>query len=195
MVKLGSAEHRLEVSRGKDGIKVWPFERSRKAEPHILRAGWKPGDLVWTGTVDDVPVAVQVRPVLNGFDLAHRGFQARAYVYTEPEAASVGLTEQEARDKGYAVKIGTFQFRTLAKAAAINERDGFVKVVAETRYDELLGVHIIGPHATEIIHECIVALHLESTAEELGRAIHAHPTVSEAIMEAAEGIHGLTIHF
>src|SRR5947209_2527223 len=115
--------------------------------------------------------------------------------YCDPEVASVGLTEAKAKELGYDVKVAKFPFSASGKARILGEEEGFVKVVAETRYDELLGVHIIGPHATEIIHECIVALHLESTAEELGRAIHAHPTVSEAVMEAAEGIHGLTIHF
>ena len=96
---------------------------------------------------------------------------------------------------------GAEEAQRLACSLALNplrilgEEEGFVKVVSETKYDELLGVHIVGPHATEIIHEAIVALHLESTADELGRVIHAHPTVSEAVMEAAECIHGLTIHF
>jgi dihydrolipoamide dehydrogenase len=74
-----------------------------------------------------------------------------ACIYTEPEVAAVGLTEQEAKDKGYDVKTGTFPFRTLAKAAAIAQRDGFVKVVADNKYGEILGVHIIGPHATDLI--------------------------------------------
>ena len=114
--------------------------------------------------------------------------------YCDPEVASVGLTEAKAREAGYDVKTAKFPFTASGKARILGEEEGFVKVVSETKYDELLGVHIIGPHATEIIHEAIVAMHLESTAEELGRAIHAHPTVSESVMEAAEGIHGLTIH-
>ena len=115
--------------------------------------------------------------------------------YCDPEVASVGLTEAKAKELGYDVKVAKFPFSASGKARILGEEEGFVKVVSETKYDELLGVHIVGPHATEIIHEAIVALHLESTAEELGRVIHAHPTVSEAVMEAAEGIHGLTIHF
>jgi dihydrolipoamide dehydrogenase len=115
--------------------------------------------------------------------------------YCDPEVASVGLTEAKAKELGYDVKTAKFPFSASGKARILGEEEGFVKVVSETKYDELLGVHVIGPHATEIIHEAIVALHLESTAEELGRVIHAHPTVSEAVMEAAEGIHGLTIHF
>jgi dihydrolipoamide dehydrogenase len=115
--------------------------------------------------------------------------------YCDPEVASVGLTEAAARKQGYDVKIGKFPFSASGKARIIGEEEGFVKVVGETKYDEILGVHIIGPHATELIAECCVAMQLESTAEELGNTIHAHPTVSEAVMEAAEGVHNLTIHF
>jgi dihydrolipoamide dehydrogenase len=115
--------------------------------------------------------------------------------YCDPEVASVGLTEKRARDEGYDVKVAKFPFSASGKARILGEEEGFVKVISETKYDELLGVHIIGPHATELIAEACVAMQLESTAEELGRTMHAHPTISEAVMEAAEGIHGLTIHF
>jgi dihydrolipoamide dehydrogenase len=114
--------------------------------------------------------------------------------YCDPEVASVGLTEAKAREEGYDVKVAKFPFSASGKARILGEEEGFVKVVSETKYDELLGVHIIGPHATELIAEACVAMQLESTAEELGRTMHAHPTISEAVMEAAEGIHGLTIH-
>jgi dihydrolipoamide dehydrogenase len=114
-------------------------------------------------------------------------------VYTEPEVASVGMTEQEARDKGYPVKIGTFPFRNLGKAMAINQRDGFVKIVADDKYGEILGVHIIGPHATDLIHEAVVSIQLENTVEELMRTIHAHPTLAEAIGQANEDVRGMSI--
>ncbi|HEX8494079.1 MAG TPA: dihydrolipoyl dehydrogenase [Pyrinomonadaceae bacterium] len=114
--------------------------------------------------------------------------------YCDPEVASVGLTESAARKEGYDVKVAKFPFSASGKARILGEEEGFVKIVSETKYDELLGVHIIGPHATELIAEACVAMQLESTAEELGRTMHAHPTISEAVMEAAEGIHGLTIH-
>lgn len=114
--------------------------------------------------------------------------------YCDPEVASVGLTEQKARDEGYDVKVAKFPFSASGKARILGEEEGFVKIVSESKYDELLGVHIIGPHATELIAEACVAMQLESTAEELGNTMHAHPTISEAVMEAAEGIHGLTIH-
>ncbi|MGH9901761.1 MAG: dihydrolipoyl dehydrogenase [Pyrinomonadaceae bacterium] len=114
--------------------------------------------------------------------------------YCDPEVASVGLTEKKARDEGYDVRVAKFPFSASGKARILGEEEGFVKVVSESKYDELLGVHIIGPHATELIAEACVAMQLESTAEELGRTMHAHPTISESVMEAAEGIHGLTIH-
>ncbi len=114
--------------------------------------------------------------------------------YCDPEVASVGLTEAKAREEGFDVKVGKFPFSASGKARILGETDGFVKIVAEKKYDEILGVHIIGPHATELLAEACVAMQLESTADELGRTIHAHPTVSESIMEAAEGVHDLTIH-
>jgi dihydrolipoamide dehydrogenase len=114
--------------------------------------------------------------------------------YCDPEIGSVGLTEAKAREAGYDVVVGKFPFSASGKARIIGEEEGFVKIVSEKKYDEILGVHIIGPHATELIAEACVAMQLESTAEELGRTMHAHPTVSEAVMEAAEGVHGLAVH-
>lgn len=114
--------------------------------------------------------------------------------YCDPEVASVGLTEAKAKEMGYDVKVGKFPFSASGKARIIGEEEGFVKVISEKKYDEILGVHIIGPHATELIAEACVAMQLESTAEELGRTMHAHPTISETVMEAAEGVHGLAVH-
>ena len=114
--------------------------------------------------------------------------------YCDPEVASVGLTEAKAKSAGYDVKVGKFPFSASGKARILGETDGFVKIVAEKKYDEVLGVHIIGPHATELLAEACVGMALETTADELGRIMHAHPTVSESVMEAAEGVHDLTIH-
>lgn len=114
--------------------------------------------------------------------------------YCDPEVASVGLTEEKAKAAGYDVKIGKFPFSASGKARILGETDGFVKIVADKKYDEVLGVHIIGPHATELLAEACVGMALETTADELGRIMHAHPTVSESVMEAAEGVHDLTIH-
>jgi dihydrolipoamide dehydrogenase len=114
--------------------------------------------------------------------------------YCDPEVASVGLTEAKAKEQGFDVKVGKFPFTASGKARILGETDGFVKIVSETKYDEVLGVHIIGPHATELLAEACVGMALETTADELGRIMHAHPTVSESVMEAAEGVHDLTIH-
>lgn len=114
-------------------------------------------------------------------------------VYTEPEVASVGMTEEQAKTAGHSVKVGSFQFRNLGKAMAINQRDGFVKVIAEDKYGEILGVHIVGPHATDLIHEAVVSIQLENTVEELMRTIHAHPTLAEAIAQANEDVRGLSV--
>ena len=117
-----------------------------------------------------------------------------ACTYCDPEIGSVGLTEKEARDRGYDVRIGTFPFGVLGRAKMAGELEGFVKIVADTRYDELLGVHMIGPRATELVAEATVALRTECTVETLIHTIHAHPTFSEAVGEAAHATHGAAIH-
>jgi dihydrolipoamide dehydrogenase len=114
--------------------------------------------------------------------------------YCEPEVASVGLTEAKARERGYDVQVGKFPFTALGKAKIIGKSAGFVKIVREAKYDEVLGVHIIGAHATDLIAEACAVLQLEGTNEELIRTIHAHPTLSEAVMEAAHAAAGAAIH-
>jgi dihydrolipoamide dehydrogenase len=118
-----------------------------------------------------------------------------ACTFSDPEIGSVGLTEAEAARRGYDVKVASFPFSALGRARIAGETEGFVKIVAEAEYDQLLGVHIIGPRATELVNQATTALGLESTVEELMRTIHAHPTLSEAIGEAAHGLHGGTINF
>ena len=114
--------------------------------------------------------------------------------YCDPEIGSVGLTEAEAKQRGFDVQIGTFKFGVLGRAKIAGEIDGFVKIVAEKTYDEVLGVHMIGPRSTELVAEATLALRLECTVEELIRTIHAHPTMSEAVGEAAHAAHGAAIH-
>jgi dihydrolipoamide dehydrogenase len=114
--------------------------------------------------------------------------------YCEPEVASVGLSEEKAKERGYDVAIGKFAFAASGKARILGKASGFVKIVRDKSYDEVLGVHIVGPHATDLIAEACVALQLEATAEELFRTIHAHPTLSEAVMEAGHASHGSPIH-
>ena len=120
--------------------------------------------------------------------------QVPGCTYCDPEIGSVGLTEQKARERGYDVKVGMFKFGILARARIANEVEGFVKIVADKKYDEVLGVHMIGPRATELVAEATLALRLECTVEELIRTIHAHPTMSEAVGEAAHAAHGAAIH-
>jgi dihydrolipoamide dehydrogenase len=114
--------------------------------------------------------------------------------YCDPEIGSVGLTESQAKEAGYDVRTGSFPFKALGRARMAGETDGFVKIVAEKKYDEVLGVHIIGPRATELIAEAVLALRLECTVDELIKTIHAHPTMSEAVGEAAHAAHGAAIH-
>ena len=151
------------------------------ATPWLAHLASKEGIIVVEQIAGQTPEAINMRLVPN-------------CTYCDPEVASVGLTEQKAKEEGYDVKVGKFPFSASGKARILGETEGFVKVIAETKYDEVLGVHIIGPHATELLAEACVAMRLESTADELGKTIHAHPTVSESIMEAAEGVHNLTIH-
>ncbi len=120
--------------------------------------------------------------------------QVPGCTYTDPEVASIGLTEAKAKERGYAVKVGKFNFSVLAKSAMEHTNEGFVKIVSDAKYDEVLGVHLIGPHATELVGQAAAFLRCEATTEEMIRTIHAHPTLSEAIHEAAEAVHGHNIH-
>ncbi len=115
-------------------------------------------------------------------------------VYTSPEVASVGLTQSEAETQGYEVTVGKFNFRPLGKAMAIAEQDGFVKIVAEKKYGEVLGIHMIGAHVTDMIAAGVAALKLEATLEVMAETIHAHPTMAEAMLEAYEDALGHAIH-
>lgn len=114
--------------------------------------------------------------------------------YCSPEVASVGLTEAAAKEKGYDVKAGKFPFAASPKATILGDNEGFVKVISESQYGELLGVHIIGPHATDLIAEAVVALEHEATAESLMHAVHAHPTLSESVAEAAHAAFEMPLH-
>ena len=114
--------------------------------------------------------------------------------YCDPEIGSVGLTEREAKKRGFDVRIGTFPFGVLGRAKMAGEIEGFVKIVADKKYDEVLGVHMIGLRSTELVAEATLALRLECTVEELIRTIHAHPTMAEAVGEAAHAAHGAAIH-
>lgn len=114
--------------------------------------------------------------------------------YCQPEVASMGLTEKAAREKGYDIKVGKFPYTASGKASAIGKNEGLVKLIFDAKYGELLGAHILGPNATEMIAELVTARRLESTGHEIAKTIHPHPTLSEAIMEAAAAAYGEVIH-
>ena len=114
--------------------------------------------------------------------------------YTEPGIGSVGLTEAQARAQGYDVKIGKFPFAANSKASILGQHDGFVKIVSEAKYGEILGVHIIGPEAFELISEGVLAMEAEATVETLTHTIHAHPTIYEAVGEAFNAVYGQAIN-
>ncbi|HEV2464711.1 MAG TPA: dihydrolipoyl dehydrogenase [Acidobacteriaceae bacterium] len=114
--------------------------------------------------------------------------------YTEPQIGSVGLTEVQAKEKGLRVKVGKFPFAGNSKASIVDSHEGFIKVVADAQYGEILGVHIIGPQATELIAEAVTAMELEATVEEMMFTIHAHPTLSEAMLDAFGSVEGLAIN-
>ncbi|ARP43396.1 dihydrolipoyl dehydrogenase [Geobacillus sp. 47C-IIb] len=116
-------------------------------------------------------------------------------IYTRPEAAAVGLTEQEAKAKGYDVKVGKFPFKAIGKALVFGEAEGFVKFIADRNTDDLLGVHMVGPHVTDLISEAGLARVLDAAPWEVAHAIHPHPTLSEALAEAALAVDGRAIHF
>ena len=114
--------------------------------------------------------------------------------YCKPQVASLGYTEAQAKEKGYEIKIGKFPFVANGKALGLNEKEGFVKIIADARYGEILGAHLVGPEVTELLPELALARTWELTTEEIARTVHAHPTLSEALMEAAHGVMGQAIH-
>jgi dihydrolipoamide dehydrogenase len=190
---LGAEEAGLKMDRG--FIVVDPLFRTSvpniSAIGDVITLGGPHYQLAHVSSMEGILAAEriagrQVAPL--NYDHVPRG------TYCEPEIGGVGLTEAEAKAKGYDVQTGLFPFKALARARMAGETDGFVKVVAEKKYDEVLGVHIIGPRATELVAEAVMMLRMECTVEELVNTIHAHPTMSEAVGEAAHAAHGAAIH-
>jgi dihydrolipoamide dehydrogenase len=132
--------------------------------------------------------------VIAGYKSEYDNYAMPSVIFTDPEIASVGLTENEAKDKGFKVKIGKFPFGALGKSMAIGETEGFVKVVTDEETNQLLGLHIVGYDASSLISEGALAIEMGATAEDIALTIHPHPTIPEAIMEAAEASFGKAIH-
>lgn len=114
--------------------------------------------------------------------------------YTEPQIGSVGLTEAQAKEKGLQIKVGKFPFSANSKASIVGQHEGFIKVVADAKYGEILGVHIIGPQATELIAEAVTAIELEATVDDMMFTIHAHPTLAEAMLDGFGSVEGMAIN-
>lgn len=187
---LGLETVGLELDRGR--VPVDGVMRTRVPGVYAI------GDLVATPQLAHVASAEGILAVehLAGLEPHPIDYgRSPSATYSQPEVASVGLTEAAAVEAGYDVKVGRFPFSALGKAAILGETGGFAKVVADSRYGEVLGVHLVGPHATELVSEAVVALTVEATLDELMHAIHPHPTLSEALMEAAHAAAGSPIHF
>jgi dihydrolipoamide dehydrogenase len=117
-----------------------------------------------------------------------------AVIFTSPEMASVGMMADEAKEAGHEVVVGQFPFAASGRAMSLMETEGFVKVVADAKTDEVLGVQMVGPEVTELIAEATLAIEMGATSEDIARTIHAHPTLPEAFMEASEAVHKMAVH-
>ena len=117
-----------------------------------------------------------------------------AVIFTAPEMASVGMSSEECEEKGIETKVGQFPFAASGRAMSLMETEGFCKIISDAKTDEVLGVHMVGPEVTELIAEAALAIEMGATVEDIARTIHAHPTLPEAVMEAAEAVHKMAVH-
>ena len=187
---IGLEKTKIKTDRGFIQVNEW----MQTEEPGIYAIGDIVAglpQLAHTGAMAGMVVAAKIagkyaRPV--------RRDRVPACTYTEPQIGSVGLTEAQAKEKGYTVKVGKFPFSANSKASIVNSHEGFVKVVADAKYGEILGVHIIGPQATELVAEAVTALELEATVEEMMFTIHAHPTLAEALLDGFGSVEGMAIN-
>lgn len=187
---VGIEKTKIEVERG--FVKVDKFMRT--AEPGIYAVGdivMGYPQLAHSGAMEGIVAVTHIagKPA-NPINL----LRIPNATYCHPEIGSVGLTEAKARELGYDVKVGRFPFTANSRASIVGQHEGFIKIVTDAKYGEILGVHIIGPNATELIAESVVALEMECTAEELANIIHAHPTLSEAMLDAANAVFGMAIN-
>ncbi|MDR3749166.1 MAG: dihydrolipoyl dehydrogenase [Acidobacteriota bacterium] len=187
---VGIEKTKIEVERG--FVKVDKFMRT--AEPGIYAVGdivMGYPQLAHSGAMEGIVAVTHIagKPAkpINLLRIPNA-------TYCHPEIGSVGLTEAKARELGYDVKVGKFPFTANSRASIVGQHEGFIKIVTDAKYGEILGVHIIGPNATELIAESVVALEMECTAEELANIIHAHPTLSEAMLDAANAVFGMAIN-
>jgi len=187
---VGLEKTRIQTERGFVKTDEW----MQTAEPGVYAIG----DIV-LGTpqlahVGGMEGIVAVSKIAGKEDKPIDPLKIPNVTYCHPEIGSVGLTEAKAREQGYNVKVGKFPFTANSRASIIGEHEGFIKIVSDAQYGEILGVHIIGPQATELIAEGVTAMELEGTVEDLMWTIHAHPTLAEAMLDASNSVYGLAIN-
>ncbi len=199
LVAVGRAPRTADVGLDKTNIKpdrgfVMTNEWMETTEPGVYAIGDIVGGLPQLAHVGAMAGLVVAAKLAGKYAKAINRTRIPGCTYTDPQIASVGLTEAQAKEKGFQVKVGKFPFVGNSKATIVDAHDGFIKVVADAKYGEILGVHIIGPYATEIIAEAVTALELEATVEEMMFTIHAHPTVAEALLDAFSSVEGMPIN-
>jgi len=187
---VGVEKTKIELERGL--VKV--NEAQETAEPGVFAIGDIVAGLPQLAHVGAMSGMVAVAKIAGRSFRAVRRDRIPGCTYTEPQIGSVGLTEAQAKEKGYEVKVGKFPFAGNSKATILGSHDGFVKIVSDAKYGEILGVHILGPQATELVAEAVAVLELEGTVEEMMFTIHAHPTLAESLLDAYGAVEGMAIN-
>ncbi len=187
---VGIEKTRIELERG--FVKVG--EAQETAEPGIYAIGDIVAGFPQLAHVGSMSGIVAVTKIAGRPYRSVRRERIPACTYSDPQIGSAGLTEAQAREKGLEIKVGKFPFAGNSKATIVGSHDGFVKIVADAKYGEILGVHIIGPQATELIAEAVTVMEFEGTIDELMFTIHAHPTLSEAMLDAYAAVEGMAIN-
>jgi dihydrolipoamide dehydrogenase len=188
---IGLETTKVETDRGV--VKV--NGRMRTKEPHVYAIGDLIGGL-WLAHTAGHEGIIAVHTIAGDPDVHEMDYTAQPRAtYCRPEIASIGLTEEECRERGLDIKIGKVPFQAIGKAIITGEYEGFAKVIADAKTDDTLGVHIVGPHATDLIAEASLGFSLEATPWEIGGATHPHPTLSEVIGEAAMAVDGRSLNF
>jgi dihydrolipoamide dehydrogenase len=199
LVAVGRSPRTADIGLDKTNIKtdrnfIMTNEWMETTEPGIYAVGDIVGGLPQLAHVGSMAGLVVAAKMAGKYARPINRLRIPGCTYTDPQIASVGLTEAQAKEKGLQIKVGKFPFVGNSKATILDAHDGFIKVIADAKYGEILGVHIIGPYATEIIAEAVTAMELEATVEEMMFTIHAHPTVAEALLDAFSSVEGLAVN-
>ncbi len=187
---VGLEKTKIELERG--FVKV--NEAQETAEPGIFAIGDIVAGLPQLAHVGAMSGMVAVAKIAGREYRPVQRDRIPSCTYTEPQIGSAGLTEAKAKEQGFEVKVGKFPFAGNSKATIVDSHDGFVKIVSDAKYGEILGVHIIGPQATELIAEAVAVMELEGTVEQMMFTIHAHPTLSESLLDAYGAVEGMAIN-